>query len=179
MGRYFRKIQGEHVFLSPIDIEDLETYTRWINDPAVSENIAVSWQLFTLEKERRVLEDMAKDGYNFAIVRNEGQELIGSISLLEVSHIYGSAQCGLFIGEAENRGQGYGTEALRLLLGFAFGTLNMNNVMLKVFAFNAPARRCYEKAGFKVIGTRRRAYFARGAYHDEIYMDILAAEIDY
>ena len=72
--------------------------------------------------------------------------------------------------------RGYGTEAVELLLGYGFNVLNLNNIMLTVFAFNKRALRCYEKAGFRVIGKRRKARFYAGRYHDEIFMDILAQE---
>ena len=72
---------------------------------------------------------------------------------------------------------GYGTEALKLLLDFAFNFQNMHSVDLKVFSFNERAIKCYEKSGFKRCGTRHDAYFLNGKYHDEITMEIL--ENDY
>lgn len=83
---------------------------------------------------------------------------------------------GLFIGEEENRGKGYGQEVLRLLLDFAFETLNLHNVMLRVFAFNERAIHTYQKVGFREFGRRRESYYAKGRFWDEIHMDILKEE---
>ncbi|GHU93687.1 N-acetyltransferase [Clostridia bacterium] len=170
---YFQKIKGERLYLSPVNPADLEQYTAWINDVGVSDNLGVSAMVYSLERERVTLDDMAKSGYNFAIVLRDGDRLLGNCGLFEINQVNRRANCGLFIGNPDDRGKGFGSEALRLLLGYAFDTLNLNNVMLSVFEFNAGAVRCYEKVGFKRIGERRGSYFAKGRYHNEIFMDII------
>ena len=80
------------------------------------------------------------------------------------------------IGNKEFWSRGYGTEALGLLLDFAFAILNLNNVLLEVHAFNTRAIRCYEKVGFKVVGRRRESRLVAGKHYDRIIMDILARE---
>lgn len=176
--KYFPKITGERIYLSPIDTDDAELYTKWINDPAVSDMLGVSNMVYTKKKEISTLEKMAEDGYNFAIIRKEDDALLGNCSLFDIHNTNRRAMCGLFIGEAENRGKGYGTEALKLLLDYGFNTLNLNNIALQVFAFNKNAIACYEKLGFKTIGARRQSYFYMGEYHDEIYMDYLAEDFN-
>lgn len=176
--KYFPKLVGEKIYLAPMSAEDAEQYAKWINDSNLSDCLGNSSLISSLEKEKDIIDSMIREGYNFAIVRREDDQLLGNISFFEVNQIHRNAMCGLFIGEAENRGQGYGKEALRLLLRFGFQTLNLNNVMLKVYAFNEMAIACYRKLGFKVIGERRDAYFVRGKYHNEILMDILAGEFE-
>ena len=83
---------------------------------------------------------------------------------------------GLFIGEAEQRGKGYGTEAIRLILDYGFNILNLHNVMLLVHADNTNGLMCYKKVGFKEVGRRREARIKGGCYIDLIYMDILSTE---
>lgn len=175
--KYYPKVVGERIYLSPINMEDIEQYTKWINDSGISDNLGNSSQLYTPEKEKEALEGMVKTGYNFAIIRFEDNQLLGNISFFDINQINRSAQCGLFIGEKENRNKGYGQEALKLLLSYGFDTLNLNNVMLKVFAFNKAAIACYKQVGFKIIGERRNAYFIGGEYHNEIFMDILTGDL--
>ncbi|MDR2190210.1 MAG: GNAT family N-acetyltransferase [Candidatus Peribacteria bacterium] len=79
---------------------------------------------------------------------------------------------GILIGEVDEHSKGYGTDAIQCLLDYGFNQLNLNSIELHVFDFNAKAKRCYEKCGFKEIGHRRQAYFNNGKYHDAIYMDI-------
>lgn len=174
--KYYEKIPGERIYLSPMNKEDAETYTKWLNDASVTDNLGNTFMQIGVDNEKEAIERMIKDGYNFAIIRREGNELIGNISFNIINQILRNAEIGLFIGEKDNRGKGYGSEAMRLLLKFGFETLNLNNVMLSVFDFNKSAIACYEKVGFKKIGERRNSYFVRGKYHNQIYMDILADE---
>jgi RimJ/RimL family protein N-acetyltransferase len=74
--------------------------------------------------------------------------------------------------------KGYGTKATRAALHFAFHTLNLHRVELEVFDFNRRAMRAYEKAGFRLEGTRREAIFQDGAYHHEHVMAILRQEFE-
>ena len=75
-------------------------------------------------------------------------------------------------------GKGYGADATRLLLEYAFTLLNLNSVMLGVFAFNERAIACYRRVGFREIGRRRQARIIGGQKHDAILMDILAEEFE-
>jgi RimJ/RimL family protein N-acetyltransferase len=83
---------------------------------------------------------------------------------------------GIVIGEKAHWNRGFGTEATRLALRFAFGELNLHRVELEVFAFNKRAIRAYEKAGFRLEGTRLQSHFHNGAYHDAHIMGVLSDE---
>ena len=174
--RYFKKIVGPRLYLSPVNTEDAQLYTQWLNDVSVSSNIGPYAKVISLASEEKVLERMACEGQNYAMVLLDGDRLIGNISLMDIDGISRRATVGLFIGDAENRGKGYGAEALRLLLGYGFQTLNLHNIMLQVHEDNAQAIACYEKVGFREFGRRRESLFKNGAYIDVIHMDILAAE---
>jgi RimJ/RimL family protein N-acetyltransferase len=171
--KYFKKVKGERVYLSPVNPSDLEIYTKWLNDREISDRLGDGCLMINLETERKWIEDALKNGdHSYAIVLNEGDELLGNIGLFDVKQMYGTATVGLFIGEAERRGKGYGTEALKLLAGYAFDVLNLSNIMLCVYEFNENAYKSYIKVGFRVIGKRRKAYYVNNKYHDVIYMDI-------
>ncbi|MDR0293688.1 MAG: GNAT family N-acetyltransferase [Oscillospiraceae bacterium] len=174
--KYFSKITGGRIYLSPIDADDAELYARWLNDPAVAVNLGLYGGLISLPNEKRVLERMTDEGHNYAIVLKDGDELLGNISLMNIDQIHRRATLGLFIGEAARRGKGYGAEAIRLLLGFGFNTLNLHNIMLMCHAGNAQGIACYEKAGFREFGRRREAHFRGGGYTDVVYMEILDSE---
>lgn len=174
--RYFRKLIGEHIYLSPINTDDVGIYTKWMNDKEISENLGNFTHVFSLYSEQKALERMVSEGYNFAIVHSEDDILLGNISLIETDQISRKATVGLFIGEAENRGSGYGTEALHLLLDYAFKTLNLHNIMLMVHADNDQGLACYRKAGFREFGRRHEAKYKDGRYIDVIYMEILDRE---
>jgi len=174
--RYFKKIPGDRIYLSPINPDDYEQYYIWMNDAEVADNIGLASQIYSIQKEKKILDEMASSGYHFAVIRSEDDKLIGGASLHDINQRSRNAQCGLYIGDAENRGKGYGTETLRLLLNYGFRTLNLNNVMLKCFSYNKQGIACYKKVGFKLIGERRNSCFVNGQYHNDMFMDILAEE---
>jgi len=177
--KYFKKLVGERVYLSPIDPNDAEIYTKWLNDGEVTQHLAsFDARILGVEKEREALVGMAANGYNFAIVRTEGDTLLGNVSLLNVDMLNRSATVGIFIGETENHSKGYGAEAIELLLDYSFNTLGLHSVELSVFADNARAIACYRKVGFRECGRRTEALFKRGRFVDLIKMEILDREFN-
>jgi len=175
--KYFKRLVGERIYLSPLNIDDVEIFTKWFNDFFVTDYIANSSKINTLESEKEWLQNtLAKQKPVFAIVKLENDEMIGTCSLNDVDNIRRIATLGIFIGEDENRSKGYGTEALKLLLDYGFNYFNLNNIMLTVYSFNERAIKAYKKAGFKEFGRRRQAYFVNGKYFDLVYMDVLSEE---
>jgi len=174
--RYFKKLMGERVYLSPINPDDAERYVKWLNDKAVSGNPTIYPQMISLLSQRKKLEQMSTEGQNFAMVLAENDTLIGGISLTDIDACNRSAALGLFIGETEHRGKGYGAEAIRLILDYSFRTLNLHNIMLEVHGDNPQGVACYHKVGFKEFGRRHEAWFKDGRYVDLIYMEILDRE---
>ena len=176
--KYFQKLVGKDVYLSPMNVEDAPTYTRWMNDFQVTDGIGASRRIMSIKAELDWLnsELSSSSEYQFAIVRKSDDKLLGNCSVHGVNAISQSAEVGLFIGDSENRERGYGTQVMELLLSYAFFYLNMHNVMLKVFSFNERAIHVYEKVGFKEIGRRRQNYYLNGKYYDDVFMDILKDE---
>jgi RimJ/RimL family protein N-acetyltransferase len=80
------------------------------------------------------------------------------------------------IGEQENRNKGYGSDALQLILRYAFHELNLNRVGLDVIEYNEKAIHTYEKAGFQHEGRLRAAVYRDGKSYDRILMGILRTE---
>ena len=175
--RYFEKIPGERIYLSPVNPDDAELYTKWLNDREITQWLTMSARVISLPGERKWLENAATgDGYSFAIVLREGGRLLGNIGLHNLNTVNRGAELGVFIGEAEDKCKGYGTEAIKLLLDYSFRTLGLHNILLHVNADNARAIACYKKCGFREAGCRREAQFVNGRFVDVRSMDILDRE---
>lgn len=170
---HFKKIVGEKVYLSPRSVEDAEKYVAWLNNYDISKFLNQNTKIITIEGEKEYLAKNNSDSYNFAIVDMKTDELIGSIGLMDVDFIHGTAELGIFIGDEDHLSHGYGSEAIKLLLDFGFNQLNLNNIMLKAISFNKRALRAYEKCGFKMFGTWPNSHYVEGKYYDLIYMYIL------
>lgn len=173
--KYFPKLVGSRLYLSPMNVEDAPIYVKWLNDKTVSENIGLDMKVTTLEGEKEWLKKNLNN-YNFAIVLKESDELIGNCGFDEIDLIHQNAKLSILIGEEEKRGQGYGKEAIKLLLEYGFNNLNLNNIMLNVYSFNTRAIKVYESLGFKKFGTRHKSHYFKGKFYDEIQMEILKDE---
>jgi RimJ/RimL family protein N-acetyltransferase len=135
----------------------------------ISAKSAKDWLEKELQKE---------DGnvFWFTIRACEDDHLLGDIILEVVNWAARDAFVGLGIGERDFWGRGYGTEAMNLMLEFAFTEIDLRRVTLTVFEYNPRAIRCYEKAGFHHEGRMRRYLSREGKRWDELYMGILREE---
>ena len=176
--KYFKKLLGEKIYLSPRNTEDVEKFTEWMNDFHTTDYTGRSAYIITLEGEKKYFEENIDKNYNFFIVTLDTDKLIGTVGLEDYNAINRTATLGIFIGDKEVRNKGYGTEAIRLILDYGFNYLNLNNIKLDVMEFNERANACYKKCGFKEYGRRRKAEFVNGKYYDRISMDILAEEFE-
>lgn len=175
---YFKKMIGNKCYLSPIQVDDYMIYTQWVNDLDVASGMIFSAMVIGPESERDALIRLSESGQHFAIVDMETDELIGNCGFASMDHVNKVAEVGIFIGHQDYRSMGYGTEALRLLLDYAFNILNMHNIRLSVYDFNKPAIACYRKVGFKEIGRLRESKQIAGVKYDTLYMDLLAHEFE-
>ena len=175
--KYFKKIVGDRIYLSPMNTEDAEKYIEWLTDRRVSDGLNHTKKVLNVEGEREwILSSLKKGDYQFAIVRKEDDTLLGNCGFNDIDNMEKNAEIGLFIGEEENRSKGYGAEVLKLLLDYGFNYLNFHNIYLHVYSFNERAYACYKKVGFKECGRMHEAYRQNGKWYDIIEMEILEDE---
>ena len=172
-------LYGERVRLRGIEREDIPTFVRWFNDPGVRQYLLM-YEPMSKAKEERWFETQleSRGDFLFAIetlIEDEWAH-IGNVGLHRVDWKNRTAVLGIVLGEKTLWEQGYGTDATRTMLRFAFRELNLHRVELEVFEFNPRAARCYEKAGFQHEGTRRQSLFRDGRYHDAHLMAVLQEE---
>jgi diamine N-acetyltransferase len=173
-------IRGERVALGPLHRGLLPLIERWDNElrtvdlggddprPRSAEAIAATWEPL-LRGER-------EDWIGVAIYALPELRPIGIANIRDFGNPHGTAEFGITIGDVTDRGRGFGTEATRLLLDYAFTVLGVHNVWLDTLAYNAGAIRAYEKAGFREIGRRRGARTLAGTRYDVVLMDCIAGE---
>lgn len=174
--KYYKKLEGERIYLSPMNMNDAGKYAEWLNDFYTTDYIGRSGHLITEEMEREWLQKHNEGEPLFAIIEKEGDKLIGNTGIHNISPIDRHAIFGIFIGDKESRNKGYGEETIKLVLDFGFNYLNLNSIELTVYCFNKRAIACYKKCGFKECGIVRKAKYLNGKYQDIMHMDILAEE---
>lgn len=172
-------IIGESVALGPMRRDLIPLYQRWINDFATVRNLGVPPIPMTLEAEANWYDGVQRANdreISFTIYERATWRPIGGTTLHGVDYRNRTAEFGIMIGEVDARGRGFGTEATRLMLDYAFTALGLNNLMLRVFAYNLAGLHAYQKAGFQEMGRRRESILMAGKLWDVIYMECLASE---
>ncbi len=170
-------IVGELVALGPLRRDLVPLFCRWRNDFRAMRFFDVPLPE-TVEHQLARFDDAvkAKDRAHFTLYERTGMRPIGDAGLFGIDHVNQTAEFGIFIGEPECWGKGYGTETARLVLDYGFTALGLHNIWLTVDEVNRGARRAYEKAGFKESGRRREAVRQGQRRWDLIEMDCLARE---
>jgi len=170
--------EGKLVRLAGIEPEEVsKSFVQWHRDseymrlldtdpPRLHSSKAIKeWIEKDLEKQT--------DMYWFAVRALEDDRLVGDITLSVINWGSRDAFAGIGIGEREFWGKGYGSDAMQLLLRYAFTELNLRRVSLTVFEFNQRAQRSYEKVGFRLEGRQRQIMQREGRRWDILYMGIL------
>ena len=142
--KYYKKRIGNLCYLSPINIYDADKFAEWLNDLEVTKYLAISHHQLNIEHEKSILQDMIKKNTQiFSIIDKANDSLIGNCSLFDINHRSRKAELGIFIGDKEYWGKGFGTEAVKLILDYGFNILNLHNIILETYDFNKRAIEAY------------------------------------
>lgn len=168
---------GERVYLRPIEKEDLPILRAWANDPEIRRLTGEVMPMSQAGAEQ-FLEKVKADESRvwLVVVLKENDRVIGESGLLRIFYPWRTADLTIILGEKFSWGKGYGREAIRLLMDFAFGELALHRLSIGVVGFNERALRFYEKVGFKREGIQRDGYFYNHEFSDFVMMSILEDE---
>jgi len=170
---------GPRVRLTAIRLEDTATVMRWYEDSEFLRQYDAS-AAFPRSAARLhdwlAGADKSETDFRFAIRLHHTDDLIGLIELDGILWSNRVAWLSIGIGEAAYRGQGYGHEAVALMLRFGFHELNLHRVQLTVFSTNTRAIRLYERLGFTREGVMREALHRDGQHFDMLVYGLLAHE---
>lgn len=178
-------MSGPTIGLRSLQRADLVLYRAWLENPAATQFMESGWRPVSEVEIEAIYKASTEpnDTVVFAIAPKDGSKPVGVCGLYLIQWICRRAEFRILIGDDAARGRGYGTEAARLVVGYAFEKLNLETVYLGVNAENGQAIRSYEKAGFQREGVRRKLIYRNGRYYDALMMSILreewpAAEVD-
>jgi RimJ/RimL family protein N-acetyltransferase len=180
----FQFFEGEHIQLTAPDAErDAEIESKWTHDPdylrLLSADPAKPLSPAQVKKRYEEVEKEAEkshDTFNFAIRLREGDRLIGFIRVFDIMWTHGSGRLQLGIGDPNDRRHGYGGEALKLVLRYAFDELNLHRLSATTFEYNTAALNFLQRAGFTVEVRRRQAVNRDGRRWDVIALGLLRDE---
>lgn len=174
-------IEGTIVNLRAPDMADLERNHRWINDREVTRFLGGQARyLMSMAAEEAWMRGVCErqqtyERVFFAIETKDGRH-IGNTNFFNSSAEQRRAELGIMIGDRACWSRGFGTDALRTLVGFGFDEMNLYRIVLQVFSYNPRAIACYRKVGFVEEVRMRQDMWHEGAYHDTVVMGLLRDE---
>lgn len=172
-------LKSSRLWLRRVLPSDQPEWERWLTDSDVNRVLSSGSSMprspISLSDALAYWSADAADHVGFTIMSSDDVP-IGAVQLADIDPWARHAELGIFIGDPACRGHGLGTEAMRLLLDFAFRQLNLHKVWLTVDADNDPAIRCYVRLGFRRDGVQRDAIYRDGRYLDRLLMSILESE---
>lgn len=171
--------KGDSIILSAPKDGDAKEMVSWYADPEFLLNINTAIAMPKTEKEiQKMIDEANESPYDllFHIRTKSDDRLVGFIQLDRISYTNGTCSLAIGIGNKDDRNKGYGTEAMNLILAFAFEEMNLHRVGLNFISYNSNAQKVYENCGFKKEGTRREFVHRGGEFYDLVDMSILRRE---
>jgi len=172
-GEFNPILKGERIYLREVRTSDVtERYYRWMNDPEVGQYLETRFFPHSHEKIESYIREMGADPNNvfLAIVLKNGDLHIGNIKIGPINWFHRFADISLIIGDKTYWGKGYGTEAIGLVVFYAFNTLNLHKITAGIYANNVGSIKAFKKAGFIEEGLRKKHRFCEGEYVDEVLL---------
>ena len=166
-------IEGERVYIRELTENDAtERYCKWLNDPVVNKYLET--REATIEDLKEYIKSRKKSPncLFFGIFLKENNKHIGNVKLEPIDFEKKISDFGMMIGEKEYWGKGIGTEVTQLVINYAFNELNLKKIRLGVIPENIPARKVYEKVGFKVTKIEKNKIRHGDKLFDHMIMEI-------
>lgn len=171
--------KGKQVKLTAARNSDADEMASWQENSEylrnVDTDIAIPQSVENL-KDSDSSEGQGSGTIEFRLRTIEEDRLVGFVALHGIEWNNQACLLAIGIGNPDDRGKGYGTDALNLILRYAFYELNLNRVGLDVISYNLSAIKAYEKVGFKMEGQMRSAVLRDGKQFDRLIMGILRDE---
>lgn len=169
-------LSGEKVTLRPAEDRDFKLLYKWYNDDELNRLAGWSNSKVTADKLRyNMSRSFGYDPMNL-VIDNENGIPIGTIQLYDFNEQDKSCKLGIRIGDRNYWSKGYGEDAIKTILEYAFMKIDIYRVALKVYEYNERAVKCYIKCGFQTEGRTRQSAYIDGKYYDEIIMGILKSD---
>ncbi|MBC7333862.1 MAG: GNAT family N-acetyltransferase [Actinobacteria bacterium] len=168
-------IVGDRTVLRKLEEGDLQRTLKWLRDPSVNKFLSQDFSSFTQEQEFQWFNFMKNSCRDivFAIETKDEHIHIGNCGLHKINWIQKSCELGIVIGEKNFWNKGYGSDAIRSVVSFAFNRLGISRIRLNVYQYNVRAIRAYEKCGFKKIKTLKNDHLYEGKYWDTFVMELV------
>ncbi len=164
--------------LRKLAYKDIPYMLEWMHDENITKYLKYDFSKTDEKSQKNFIdESYTKNNINFAIVDEETDEYLGSISLKNINYDDSNAEYAICLRNS-CIGKNIAYEATYELLDFAFNKLNLNRVYLNVLSKNVRANKFYQKFGFIYEGEFKEAINIKGILEDLKWYRILKKEFD-
>lgn len=172
-----KTLTGQNIYLRALEPEDLEFIYAIENDESIwhVSNTQTPYSRFLI---KQYLENAHQDIYEakqlrLAICLKDNNNAIGLIDLFEFDPMHQRAGVGIVIQNEMSKGKGFGAEALRLMIDYAFSQLNLHQLFANIGEDNTFSIALFSKFGFEKIGNKKQWYKINGVYKDEFFYQLI------
>jgi RimJ/RimL family protein N-acetyltransferase len=179
-GRRRFMIAGELIILRALESADLDRCYRWMNDPNIIRTLKSRYPI-PFQQEAQWLEGAvspSSDQRHFAIERKDSRTHIGNASIHGIDWVSRTGAFGLFIGDPSSWNRGFGKDAIRALLRFAFDEMNLRKLRINIFDYNERAKHVLGSLGFVEEGKLAQEFYREGQYHDIVILSVFSDTFD-
>ena len=164
------RIQGQQIYLRPITVQDTELVVGWRNQEQVVRNF-IYRKPVTIDDHMSWIENKVATGHvhQFVVCLCDDDTPVGSVYLQKFEEENRKAESGVFLGNADIKGKGIGTEAVMLLVKYGFDVLGLHKIVARVLAYNSASIRLHEKAGYVQEAYLKDELFLDGRFEDLIF----------
>ena len=169
-------LKGNNIFLRALEPEDLEFIHAIENDESIWEmsNTQTPYSKFLI---KQYLEHAHKDIYEVKqlrlVISDYNHEALGMIDLFDFDFKNKRAGVGILVKDTNNRLKGYGREALKLLINYAFSHLDLKQLYCNISEENEVSIKLFSNQGFKKIGLKKDWNFVNGAFKNEYLFQLI------
>lgn len=161
-------IKGKNIYLRPILKTDIDLLNKWKNDEDTFKYLGGGFQPVSVDQQVEWLDsliDLTGDTKRF-IIATYDNVAIGMIGLYSVNWIHRVCEIGVYLGEKDAKGHGYGKESVQLIEQYAKNYMNIRKIKLKVVLYNEVALNMWHDLGYDLVGKLSKERYINGFYHD-------------
>lgn len=169
-------LHGERVTLRPLVESDAKNIFKSLSEQETMRLTGTN-ETFTYEQVEVYCARVAaaENRADYIITLSNSDMFIGEAVINDINWRNRSAHYRVAVSQ-QHVDHGYGSEATRLMMAYAFNTLGLHRIELEVYTFNPRARHVYEKLGFVVEGELRDVLYMDGEFHSATVMSMLEHE---
>lgn len=170
-------MKAVNIHLRALEPEDISYLYRWENDPLIWKvsNTLMPYSKYILKKyiENSHLDIFETKQMRFVIVHNETNIPIGTIDLFDYDPHNRRVGLGILIYDENNRGKGFASEAIDLIIDYCFEVLSLHQIFCNALSNNEASIKMFEHKGFKIAGVKRDWVLASDKWCDEVTLQLI------